>query len=45
MVYDLSTGGLMKKEKRNEVREFVEDVEDVEENEFMYQCFLINIKI
>ncbi len=41
MVYDLSTGGLMKKEK-NEVREFVEDVE---ENEFMYKCFLINIKI
>ena len=35
----------MKNEKRNEVREFVEDVEDVEENEFMYQCFLINIKI
>ena len=27
---------------KNEVREFVEDVE---ENEFMYQCFLINIKI
>ena len=39
MVYDLSTGGLMKK-KKNEVREFEEDVE-----EFMYQCFLINIKI
>ena len=32
----------MKNQKKNEVREFVEDVE---ENEFMYQCFLIHIKI
>ena len=30
------------KNQKNEVREFVEDVE---ENEFMYQCFLIHIKI
>ena len=40
MVYDLATGGLMKKDKKG-----MKNVEDVEENGLMYKCFLINIKI